>query len=107
MLIVFTKLPPNVSAFKEGSTANLTYEMKAPSDAIIYWTLTREHAKECIVPGMHSSTLDFNSSSFPTCTTTAVVDKTKDLIDEKFSLFRLELKVRKQIMYSRSYGVGS
>ena len=82
---MFTKLPPKMSIFKEGSNANLSCEMKAPSDSVIYWTLKRENAQECLVLG--SDTLDFSLSSslnIPSCNTTAVVDKAKNLIDDTF-----------------------
>lgn len=75
----------------------LICEMKAPSDSIVYWSLTQERTKECMIP-----MLDFNASALPNIqacnNTTAYTSQTKDLIDDTYSLIHLELKVRDYIL---------
>ena len=68
--------------------------MKAPSDSIIYWSLMGERTNECIVPMP-----DFNTSALShniqACNSTTIyASQTKDLIDDTYALFRLELKVK-------------
>lgn len=93
---VFTKLPPKLNFFDKGSPALLTCEMKAPYDSVIYWTLTQERSRECMIPMQ-----DFNASALPNiqaCNQIAYATLTQDMIDDTYALFRLELKVRDYIL---------
>ena len=82
-----------MSVFDQGSPVLLTCEMKAPLDSIVYWSQTQEPNQECIVPTLNSNTS--TPINIQACNTTAVVNQTVDLIDDAFSIFHLELKVKK------------
>lgn len=73
----------------------LMCEMKAPSDSIVYWSQKKGPNQECKI-----STQNANMSSLAvtrSCNISAVVCHTTDPIDDTFSLFHLELKVRLSI----------
>lgn len=89
----------------KGSTIMLTCEMKAPSDSVIYWSLKLDLNRECKIP-----TLNSNVSLHPAllglkiCNTSAVSKLVREYIDDEFSLFHLELEVRKCInLISNNY----
>ena len=94
---MFTKLPPKQTYFKKGSPAQLTCEMKAPTDAVVYWSLKQGQSQECKIPPQDSNV---SSSTYVTenCGISAVAHLTIDQIDRTFSLFHLELKVRHGMM---------
>ena len=94
---VFTKLPLEKVEFKKGSSDQLlmTCEMKAPSDAVVYWTQKQSHVheEECQIPTLNESTITPALCS----TTSAVVNKSVKEIDNNYSMFHLELQVRQSM----------
>ena len=96
--LVFTKLPPKTIDIKEGSSSRLTCEMKAPSDSMVYWTQKQvPENEECQIPIKNKNRTSPNyTDSILLCNTTAIVSKTVKEVDKDYSIFYLELQVRKQ-----------
>lgn len=88
---MFTELPPESIDLKKGTSSLLTCEMKAPSDAEVYWTLEQVQNEDCQI-----ATSPNDTDSIPLCNTTVVVSKTVKEVDKDYSLFHLELQVREQ-----------
>lgn len=76
----------------KGSSSQLICEMKAPSDSVVYWTRAQKQdtEQECLIPIL--DVLSTNDTAV--CNTTAVVKKTREMIDDTYSIFHLELQVR-------------
>lgn len=75
--------------------------MKAPSDSFVYWTYTEQDNKEaCQIPSLTVAYYKIKP-----CNKIAIVHKTEELIDDRYSMFRLELQVSlyHNIMMQSSY----
>ena len=95
---VFTELPPESIDLKKSNSSLLTCEMKAPSDSEVYWTQKQvQNIEECQISTMNeaSPAPGNDTSSIPLCNTTAAVSKTVKEVDKDYSIFHLELQVRK------------
>ena len=95
---MFTELPPESIDLKKGTSSLLTCEMKAPSDAEVYWTLEQVQNEECQIATLNEASPN-DTDSIPLCNTTASVNKTVKEVDKDYSIFRLELQVREQYNY--------
>ena len=91
--LVFTKLPLGEEIILDkGSSSQLTCEMKAPSDSLVYWTHKKQDMSQaCLIPGTSNGPPSDNAT---VCNTTAVVKETREAIDGTYSIFHLELQVR-------------
>ena len=94
LYLVFTKLPLKQKTVKKGASAELVCEVKAPSDSVVYFSQKQVDKNECLLPFLTENSLGVNMTA-PLCNSTTVVNKTKEEVDNKFSLFRLELQVSK------------
>ena len=97
---MFTKLPPKQVIVTEGSPVTLACEMKAPSDSVVYFTKKIDQ-KECMVSsanGTNAGTKEARGTAaaapLDDCATTEeVVSQTREEINDKYSMFYLELEV--------------
>ncbi len=97
---VFTELPLENIHLNRNTSSLLACEMKAPSDAMVYWTKKLVQNEECRVPILNDAPpKNYNDTdSVLLCNTTVVANKTVEKVDNTYSLFRLELQVRELVV---------
>jgi hypothetical protein len=86
---VFTELPLENIDLNRNTSSLLACEMKAPSNATVYWTKKLVQNEECRIPTLNEA----SPKTMLLCNTTAVVNKTVEEVDNTYSIFRLELQV--------------
>ena len=74
----------------KGQSSQLTCEMKAPSNSSIYWTHKQVNKKMCRVISLNETLVNIEMTP---CDTTAVVYQREKVIDDKYSVYHLELQV--------------
>ena len=91
---VFTKLPTKKIFLTKGSSSWIVCEMKTPSDSSVYWTHKPVNKEVWEILTLNETFAESDYEVTPCiCNNGAIVYKTEELIDDKYSMFRLELEV--------------
>ena len=83
-------MPTKEIHLTEGSSSSIICEMKAPSDSFVYWTYKQGSKEACQIPSLNETVADYKVTP---CNNIAIVHKTEELIDDRYSMFHLELQV--------------